>query len=166
MYSGPHGIQGGATPPTLNAAGQALLAQMQGGGMPRVNTSGLGPMWQQIGLTAAPTGGATMGVGGTPTNEFGPPVVTPHGAGWNITGTHAPLTQVAGGGGGPTNIGPGPGPTGPPVAPPPWWNAFQQYAGNRFPWLRHINPSFLGPPNPVPAGTGTPSGFGGGRGIY
>lgn len=106
------------------------------------------------GATAPPaaSGGATMNVNGTPTPEPGIPLmVTPHGAGWSMTGTdNSHLHNVSGSGnsGGypppgnppPRNwFGPpgtGGDPYGPPVRPPsgnPMLNAFWQYIMNRWP---------------------------------
>ncbi len=110
------------------------------------------------------------------------------GIGWEIGGApHSPLTNVTGGSltstmggyGNPALTG---GPTGPPTpfpgggTPPPWWQAFQQYAGQRFPWLRGLGAggarNWFGPPpttppaGPYPGGTGTPYGGGGAHGAY
>jgi hypothetical protein len=117
----------------------------------------------------APTAGANPGAG----------------AGWSVTGTHSPLTNVGNGTGGTGAGNFGGGPTGPPIpAPgtgtaPPWWQAFQQYAGQRFPWLRGLGaggggaqnwfgpPPTVNPPTTGPYGTGTPGGMGGGaHGAY
>jgi hypothetical protein len=154
MYGGPHGIQGGgvaggAVPPTLNAAGQALLAHMQGG--PSFRIGDMGPLWQQLGMSAAPTPAATTAPGAM--NEYGPVMVTPHGAGYSSSSSpqHSPLYNPTGGASAtnawpPGQSWPGGTPGGPPVAgaTPEQLSAFQQYIMRRWPgW----NPGWnQGPP--------------------
>ncbi len=164
MGGGAHGIQGvpgGAVPPTLNATGQALLAQMQQGPMYR-GPMGTPTSWaQMLGLGAPAVSGGGNGLtsggvagAGAPNNPYGPVVVTPHGAGFSTSGmSHSPLSNPTGGGTA-TNMGPyPPGPTpnpptqdgpnpNPPAIDPAVLSAWWQWWQNR----RGINPT--GPRGP------------------
>jgi hypothetical protein len=148
---------GGAVPPTLNAAGQALLGQMQQGPLDRINEAGLGPLWQQLGMSAAPTPGGMAGAGyASSSSPQHSPVYNVTGGGTATASGWPPGHMFPGGNpGGPPVGGPGqpvpqpyPYPNPPtqdgPMPSPQQLSAFQQYIMRRWPgW----NPGWnQGPP--------------------
>lgn len=154
------GVPGGAVAPTINWS-PSHISSLQSLGLLPANfvAPGGGPTGPPVQappggtLPGNPSGGATMSTSGGATNPDGPVVVTPHGAGWKLTGTH-PIQNVTGSGTAtavPTGTLGARNWFGPPgSSPPPWWDAFQTYIANRFP--QHFGgpqwrpPSWLGGP--------------------